>query len=224
MLQRILSVRCWRIRKMKRVDITNIQHGSLIPQKCYPQYKGEKTYWDCFCTVCKQHKIMPLDTIKKKPISCGCIKENLTGKEYGALKVTAMLPLENKVECVCLKCGCKESHRTSYIKLMSQCSECTKAETGAKISKALSESDFYQNGTFLAAWESERKKNSNNTSGHRGVSYDKTRNKWRAYIKYQSKDIFIGRFDTIEEAITARKIVEDDIKLRLEKKQLCGTH
>ena len=174
-----------------------------------------KTYWDCFCTVCKQHKIIPLDTIKRKPVSCGCVREDLTGKEYGHLKVTAMLPLEDKVECVCQKCGRTEKHGIYYIKLMTQCSECTKTETKNKISKALSESEFYKNGTFLVAWEPERKKNSNNSSGHRGVDYDKERNKWRAYIKYQRKDMFIGRFNTIEEAIEARRIVEDDIKLRL---------
>ena len=27
---------------MKRLDITNIQYGGLVPKKCYPQYKGEK--------------------------------------------------------------------------------------------------------------------------------------------------------------------------------------
>lgn len=204
---------------MRRLDITDVQFGGLIPKKCYPKYKGEKTYWDCYCTICQQHKIMPLDTIKKKPISCGCVRKDLTGQVYGYLKVTAMLPLEDKVECVCLKCGRKETHGIYYIRMMTQCSECTKIETGTKISNALSESDFYQNGTFLAAWESERKKNSNNTSGHRGVSYDKVRNKWRAYIKYQRKDIYIGRFDTIEEAITARCIVEEDIRLRLAEKK-----
>lgn len=36
---------------MKRLDITNIPHGGLIPKKCYPQYKGTETYWDCYCTV-----------------------------------------------------------------------------------------------------------------------------------------------------------------------------
>lgn len=211
---------------MRRLDITDIQFGGLIPKKCYPGYKGSKTYWDCYCTVCKQQKIMPLDTIRKKPISCGCVREDLTGKEFGYLKVTAMFPLEDKVECVCQKCGRIEKHGVYYIKMMTQCSECTKLETGTKISKALSESDLYQSGTYLAAWESGRKKNSNNTSGYRGVSYDKARNKWRAYIKYRRKDILIGRFDTIEEAILARNIVEDDIKLRLTEKHeiLSGDH
>ena len=198
---------------MKRLNITDMQYGGLIPKKCYPQYKGKSTYWECFCTVCKQSKIMPLDTIKRKPISCGCIREDLTRKEYGFLKVTAMLPLEGKVECICKKCGRTEKHGISQIKLMTQCKERTKVEMGNKISQALSQSEFYKNGTFLSAWESERKLNNNNSSGHRGISYDKVRNKWRAYIKYQRKNIFIGRFDTIEEAIEARKIIEDDVHL-----------
>lgn len=46
--------------------------------------------------------------------------------------------------------------------------------------------------------------NSNNTSGFRGVSYDKARNKWKAYIKLQYKNISLGRFNTIDEAINER--------------------
>lgn len=43
-----------------------------------------------------------------------------------------------------------------------------------------------------------------NTSGYKGVSWDRFRNKWRATIDVQLKHINLGRFDTIEEAISAR--------------------
>lgn len=51
--------------------------------------------------------------------------------------------------------------------------------------------------------------NSNNTSGFRGVSFDKSRNKWRAYIKLQYQGKFLGRFDTLEQAIKARLDAEE---------------
>ncbi len=51
--------------------------------------------------------------------------------------------------------------------------------------------------------------NSNNTSGFRGVSFDKKRNKWRAYIKLKYKNISLGRFNTFEEAVKARLKAED---------------
>jgi hypothetical protein len=41
---------------------------------------------------------------------------------------------------------------------------------------------------------------STNTSGFRGVSWDKDSNKWRAYVKHNGKMKHLGRFQTAEEA------------------------
>jgi len=49
---------------------------------------------------------------------------------------------------------------------------------------------------------------SNNTSGYPGVAYDKSRNKWEAAIKINYAKKHLGRFSTLEEAITARKNAE----------------
>jgi hypothetical protein len=46
----------------------------------------------------------------------------------------------------------------------------------------------------------------NNTSGFRGVTFDKNRNKWFAKIRKNDKWIFIGRFDKkIDAAIAYQK-------------------
>lgn len=44
---------------------------------------------------------------------------------------------------------------------------------------------------------------SRNSSGYKGVYYDKERNKWIAEIKADGKKKFIGRFETKEEAALA---------------------
>ena len=49
----------------------------------------------------------------------------------------------------------------------------------------------------------------NNTSGHIGVSWDKSRKKWSARIKLNYKDIYIGRYETIKDAIEARLNAEN---------------
>lgn len=43
-----------------------------------------------------------------------------------------------------------------------------------------------------------------NTSGYTGVSFDKRRNRWTASITFNSKKLFIGRFERKEDAIAAR--------------------
>jgi len=48
-----------------------------------------------------------------------------------------------------------------------------------------------------------RGKQANNSSGYKGVGWDRTRNKWRAQIKIGQGSVFIGRFDRLEDAIKA---------------------
>ena len=47
-----------------------------------------------------------------------------------------------------------------------------------------------------------------NKTGHKGVFFEKTRSKWKAYITINKKTIQLGRFNTIEEAIQSRKEAE----------------
>lgn len=56
-------------------------------------------------------------------------------------------------------------------------------------------------------WNTRRK--SNNTSGEKGVSWDKARGKWKASIAAHGHQYTIGRYDTIEEAIIARRAAAD---------------
>ena len=46
----------------------------------------------------------------------------------------------------------------------------------------------------------------------KGVTYDKSRNKWVARISINGKRIYLGRFDTIAEAEKARKEAEENLK------------
>jgi hypothetical protein len=49
---------------------------------------------------------------------------------------------------------------------------------------------------------------STNTSGHMGVSWNKNKKKWQSIIKVLGKQIWLGYFNTIEEAIQVRKEAE----------------
>ena len=49
---------------------------------------------------------------------------------------------------------------------------------------------------------------SNNTSGVTGVYFDKRRNKWMTYITYNNRRIFLGYFNTKEDAIETRRAAE----------------
>lgn len=49
---------------------------------------------------------------------------------------------------------------------------------------------------------------SDSVSGIKGVSFDKTRNKWYAYINADGKRKMLGRHETLEEAAAARQRAE----------------
>lgn len=51
-------------------------------------------------------------------------------------------------------------------------------------------------------------KQSNNTSGHVGVSWEKSRGKWEVHIKRNRKKIFLGYFENLEDAVKRRKQAE----------------
>lgn len=48
-----------------------------------------------------------------------------------------------------------------------------------------------------------------NKSGCKGVSFDKSRNKWSDSIVYNGKNIHLGRFEDFNEAVKHRKIAEE---------------
>ncbi len=51
-------------------------------------------------------------------------------------------------------------------------------------------------------------KRSDNTSGHPGVCWHKQKSKWQARIRHNYKRIYLGYYNTIEEANAARKAAE----------------
>jgi AP2 domain. len=52
-----------------------------------------------------------------------------------------------------------------------------------------------------------RRMQSNNTSGVKGVGWDKGVSKWRAYIEVENKRKHLGLFTTLKEAAEARNAV-----------------
>jgi hypothetical protein len=50
-----------------------------------------------------------------------------------------------------------------------------------------------------------------NTSGYKGVNFNKKTNKWLAHISIDGKSNYLGYFDTIEEAVKVRQLKANEI-------------
>lgn len=54
-----------------------------------------------------------------------------------------------------------------------------------------------------------RKMQANNTSGHTGVYWNGSRKKWSAEIRIKGKRHYLGSFEDLEDAVSARKEAEE---------------
>jgi len=139
-------------------------------------------------------------------------KENLVGKRFGKLEVIGRsdkrgsrgartVPLW---ECRC-DCGaiCYKATDTLTNPEVSMCNDCAGKYAGEK----MREKAGYVDGTQISRIKSD-KLSAVNTSGCRGVYYDKKTGRWRARLRFQGKLMNFGSFAKFEDAVNARKAAE----------------
>jgi hypothetical protein len=137
---------------------------------------------------------------------------DLTGKKFGRL--TVIRRLEDKrygngsfiYNCIC---DCGNYKLVSSKHLLSgatrSCGCLTKEMVIINQVKAV-EKSLYK-GTKPCMLTSKIK--STNSSGYKGVAFDKRRTKWRARITFQKREIHLGYYENVEDAVKARKEAEE---------------
>lgn len=144
--------------------------------------------------------------------SCGCGKHrlnDLTRQTFGRLTVVEYVGRRSGNTMWRCKCSCGNYIETSSSSLHSGATKscgCLNTEIRSKTAK---ERFGFVDRTSLVNVSANRAINKNNSSGHRGVHFDKGRKKWVAQITFQRKNHLLGRFNTLEEAIEARKQGEE---------------
>lgn len=142
-------------------------------------------------------------------------KENLIGRRFGKLEVIGRsdkrgsrgartVPLW---ECRC-ECGaiCYKATDTLTNPEISMCNDCVgKYATEKARAKA-----GFVDGTQISKITS-TKLISTNTSGYRGVYFDKRTGKYRARLKFKGKLMSFGSYKNFEDAVKARKDAEQRI-------------
>ncbi len=148
--------------------------------------------------------------------------KDLTGQKFNRLTVIE-LGERNKSGQIQWKCKCDCGNvvlaTTTYIKTghtkSCGCLNREKASNRLKDHKFITarekyrKENFLKDGTSLALIKNTEKLRKNNTSKVTGVSYDKQNKNWRARIFVKGKNINLGSFSNIEDAIEARKEAEE---------------
>lgn len=145
--------------------------------------------------------------------NCGCKKSpDLTGKTFGKLEVLGRSDKRNPRgkrttpmwKCRC-ECGAITYKATDTLTNpdKSMCNECA-GKYAADIAR---QSAGFVGGTQLTKIM-DMKPIATNTSGVRGVYYEKRSNKWRARLRFKGKTMSFGSFARFEDAVSARKKAE----------------
>lgn len=164
-------------------------------------------YYTCQCVCGTIRTINRGKLISGKSKSCGCKRKiNMTGKIVKNLLFLEPSGYKNgKViwKCKCLKCGRICNRTVSKAKEVGTCGNHRDGKTLNENRKKRTQVD----GTIVQTLT--QKVSKNNTSGIKGVSFDKTRKLWVAQIGFQGKNYSLGKFKKIEDAEKARKDAED---------------
>lgn len=177
------------------------------------QKHNNKIYYLCKC-VCGKEEYKDAYSLRTgKSKSCGC-KRNLgtgidiTGQKFGHLVALERVFVNNHAMWNC-KCDCGATKIVPTNNLTAGYVTTCGCRMGQGEATRESISKYCVDGTYLPG-VTRTHLNKNNTSGVTGVGFDYSRNRWKAAIKFQGKQIFLGRFLTKEEAIEARQIAEKE--------------
>lgn len=142
-------------------------------------------------------------------------KDNLIGRRFGKLEVIGRsdkrgsrgartVPLW---ECRC-ECGaiCYKATDTLTNPELSMCNGCVGKYAGEK----MREKAGYVDGTKISRITSD-KLIATNTSGARGVYWDKNSGKYRARLRFKGKTYNFGTYANFDDAVKARKEAEQQI-------------
>ena len=147
--------------------------------------------------------------------SCGCNKSpDLTGQVFGKLTVIGRSDKRNSRgarttpmwECRC-ECGAITYKATDTLTNPeeSMCKSCQ----GLYAAENARKSAGFIDGTQISRIQN-MNLTASNTSGCRGVYYDKRSNKYRARLKFKGKIMNFGSYTNFEDAVTARKAAEQE--------------
>jgi len=170
-----------------------------------------RTMWRCICDCGKENIVHRSGLVSGRIRSCGCLRvERLEGQRFGRLTVVEEVGRTQEKDvlwkCLC-DCGNEKLATTGYLRYGSVQScgclgiEARKKGVAEQIMKNCVE------GTSLLALSN--KPYIGNTSGIRGVYYDKGNKKWNASIQFKKKIYRLGSYASLEAAAEARREAEE---------------
>lgn len=190
-------------------DLTGLQFGKLtVIEKSANRAKDRNPLWICQCEYGNQIETTKRRLIQGNIQSCGCGKKPplkaWTGKRFGKLTVESYAGKEKGFHLWHCKCDCGKEVNVRQSHLQSGWT------TSCGCLRSPSENLHYLDGTCVELLNSHTMYKSN-TSGVRGVYYNKRRKKWVAQIMFRQKCYHLGGYEKLEDAAKVRALAEEKL-------------
>lgn len=213
----------------KYTDLTDMYFGKLhvIERDCS---KNGNVYWKCKCECGNIVSVRTGNLTKHITKSCGCyrteklIERSVSENEFITVGDTTYMYDTIGNECI-IDTEDLERVKVTYWSLVSNYWVSQRNKTKVKLHRFLmgfpknkdvdhkdGNTSFNKKCNLRVCSHHQNSCNhkvaSNNTTGVTGVTFVKRTNKYMARIKHNQKEIFLGNFDTLEEATKVRKEAE----------------
>lgn len=163
--------------------------------------------WLCRCDCGRDAEVSARRLVRGKVRSCGCLShppfKDYTGARFGRLTVTGYagcVRKKNTMNYWNCRCDCGSNVTVAQTELQNgetQSCGCLQAERARQALKLIDD-------TSVRILERVKRPRANNKSGCTGVYHTKD-GRWAAYINFQKKRYWLGRFTDKKDAIQARK-------------------
>lgn len=197
------------------IDLTGQRFGKLTVEQKLPPREDAKTWWLCRCD-CGDTCVTTSYALRSgRQKSCGCARiKDLTGQRFGTLTVERRserfveYPSRGKRYLWQCRCDCGQTVYRLAEKLRAgrecACKECA----GKAAARLMTASAGFVEGTQLSKI-AVTKPNAGSRTGVRGVFFNNRTQKYRAMLRCQGKDHYLGEYVRLEDAVKARKEAED---------------
>lgn len=220
----------------KGKDLTGKRFGRLVVIE-RAENKGKYVMWKCLCN-CGNYTVSRTGTLMSgEKLSCGCLHKEMTGKlnkpkrnEYEILGDEVRVSLRNSDEkMICdiedwnklkdytwllAKNGYAVTHKGKNVNMLSYFhAEVLQRTLGSVIDHINKNKLDNRKCNLRVTTQQVNSINSttrkDNTSGVKGVRKRKDTGKWSASITYNHRTIYLGCYDTLKDAVSARKAAEE---------------
>lgn len=177
-----------------------------VLEKTEKRAKNRSVLWKCRCDCGSIVEATRDQLLSGGKTSCGCAKtpplKDWIGRRFGSLEVLEYAGKRKGCHMWRCRCDCGKILTVRQSNLQDGTS------TSCGCMHPVTDKLHFVDGTCVERIRS-KKLSRTNTSGVRGVYYNKRRNKWTAQIMFKGKTYYLGSYATLEEAAKARRRGEE---------------